>query len=86
VLFASCFSDADLTFSGNRQNLFRKPPEQLATFYAYLHTKYTSHFSKEGVSFGMLRMRNYIGFFIILLLIKLKKYKEYENSRLVFIF
>ena len=37
VLFASCFSGADWRFSGNRQNLFRKPPEQLATFYAYLH-------------------------------------------------
>ena len=72
VLFASCFSGADWTFSGNRQNLFRKPPEQLATFYAfkYLHIKEVCYsllhisFFKEGVSFGILRIWNYIVFFI----------------------
>ena len=55
VLFASCFSATDWRFSGNRQNLFGKPPDQLATFYAYLPTLLS--FPKRAVvSFGMLRI------------------------------
>ena len=78
VLFASCFSVADWRFSGNRQNLFGKPPDQLATFYAYLPTL-LSFLKRAVVSFGMLRIWNYIGFFIGVYNIDLRNIKNMKT-------